>query len=401
MRNGTIAKETLQKAYMMFAFFVNIMVTMYMIVNDDNTMQVELQYAHYIRLIFCAVWFICAWWYFSEKHINHTIHNTPKLFQWFTIFIIGTCISLFVTHTGNIKQLIANVLIFIAPLLSLLGSYNIAFQYEKKNDTFVIIMLTILACLYSYFSIYSTYNILGERGHFGVAYYALYLLPIMLACDKRWLRVISILIVSVIIVSSIKRGGLIALVLGLFAYLLASQFISKKGLKTAIILFITLVVLVILFYVLIKYLGDNIIERLSDRDDETGSGRLDIWNGLIQRLSMQDFEFWIFGNGHLSTTKYSWENLTAHNDFLEIIYNYGIFNFIFYVLFFGSTTLYTITAIRQKNTYAPALAAILTIFAVLSVVSIIILSHTCVLVMISIGTLVGWSEQERKRIEQP
>lgn len=401
MRNGTIAKETLQKAYMIFAFFVNIMVTMYMIANDDNSMEAEMQYAHYFRFIFCAVWFICAWWYFSEKHINHTIHNTPKLFQWFTIFTIGVCLSLFITHTGNLKQLVANVLLFIAPFLSLIGCYNIAFQYDKNNYIFTIIMLTILACLYSYFSIYSAYNILGVRGHFGVAYYALYLLPIMLACDKRWLRVISILIVSVIIISSIKRGGFIALVLGLFAYLLVSQLISKKGLKTAIILFITLIALVILFYVLINYLGDNIIERLSDRDDETGSGRLDIWNSLIQRLGMQDFEFWIFGNGHMSTTKYSWENLTAHNDFLEIIYNYGIFNFIFYVLFFGSTTLYTITAIRQKNTYAPALAAILTIFAVLSVVSIIILSHTCVLVMISIGTLVGWSEQERKKIEQP
>ena len=400
MRNGTIAKETLQKAYMIFAFFVNIMVTMYMIINDDNTMQAELQHAHYFRLIFCAVWFICAWWYFSEKHINHSIHNTPKIFLWFTIFTIGVCISLFVTHTGNMKQLIANVLLFIAPFLSLIGCYNIAFQYENRKYIFAVIMLTILACLYSYFSIYSTYNILGERGHFGVAYYALYLLPIMLACDKRWLRVISILIVSVIIISSIKRGGLIALVLGLFAYLIVSQFITKKGLKTAIILFITLVALVILFYFLINYLGDNIIERLSDRDDETGSGRLDIWNSLIQRLSMQDFEFWIFCNGHMSTTKYSWENLTAHNDFLEIVYNYGIINFIFYVLFFLSTIGYTIRSIRQKNKYAPALAAILTIFAVLSVVSIIVLSHTCVLVMISIGTLVGWCEQEKLKIEQ-
>jgi O-antigen ligase len=115
---------------------------------------------------------------------------------------------------------------------------------------------------------------------------------------------------------------------------------------------------------------------------------------------MQDFEFWIFGNGHMSTTKYSWENLTAHNDFLEIVYNYGIINFIFYVLFFLSTIGYTIRSIRQKNKYAPALAAILTIFAVLSVVSIIVLSHTCVLVMISIGTLVGWCEQEKLKIEQ-
>jgi O-antigen ligase len=179
-----------------------------------------------------------------------------------------------------------------------------------------------------------------------------------------------------------------------------SQFVTKKGFKTAVILFITLVALIILFYVLINYLGDNIIERLSDRDDETGSGRLDIWNSLIQRLSMQDFEFWIFGNGHLSTTKYSWENLTAHNDFLEVVYNYGIINLIIYVLFFISTIRYVIRAIRQKNKYAPALAAILTIFSVLSVVSIIILSHTCVLVLICIGTLVGWSEHERQKIEQ-
>ena len=186
----------------------------------------------------------------------------------------------------------------------------------------------------------------------------------------------------------------------MFAYTIVSRFITNKGLKTSITLCISLVALGILFYVLINYLGDNIIERLTDTDDETGSGRLEIWNGLIQRLSMQDFEFWIFGNGHLSTTKYSWENLTAHNDFLEIIYNYGIINLVFYVFFFLSTILYTIRAIRQKNKYAPALAAILTIFAVLSVVSIIILSHPSVLVMISIGTLVGWCEQERQKIEQ-
>ncbi len=400
MRNGTIAKETLQKGLLIFAFFVNIVVTMYMIANDDNTAQTEMQHAHYFRFIFCAVWFICAWWYFSEKYINHTIHHAPKFIRWFTIFTIGVCTSLLVTHTGNIKQLIATILLFIAPYLSLIGCYNIAYQYNKRQYIFTCILLTILACLYSYFSIYTTYNILGERGHFGVAYYALYLLPIMLACDKRWLRIISILIISVIIISSIKRGGLIALVLGLFAYTIVSRFITNKGLKTSITLCISLVALGILFYVLINYLGDNIIERLTDTDDETGSGRLEIWRGLIQRLHVQDTESWILGNGHLSTTFYSWENLTAHNDFLEIVYNYGIFNLIFYIFFFISIVFYTIRAIRQNNKYAPALAAILTIFSVLSVVSIIILSHTCVLVMISIGTLAGWCDQERQKIEQ-
>ena len=135
-----------------------------------------------------------------------------------------------------------------------------------------------------------------------------------------------------------------------------------------------------------------------DSDDDTGSGRLYIWESLYYRLKTQDVILWIFGNGHLATTVYSWENLSAHNDFLEILYNYGLFNLFIYVSFVFSAATYTIHAIRQKSKLAPCLAMFLTIFLILSMISIIILSHTCTLSMITIGFLIGWNEYDKKQL---
>lgn len=400
MRGGIIARETLRQTYMIFALLVNIIVTRYMILNDDNMLDSNMQHAHYYRILYCGAWFICAWWYFKDKYIDHTINKTPNLIMWFAIFTLGVSISMMATHVGNFKQLVANLLTFITPCLSLIGSYSIAQKYEKKNYIFILIGLTILACAHSYFLIFNSFNTLGERGHFGIAYYSLYLLPIMLASDKRWIRIGSILIVSVVIISSIKRGGLVALVLGLLTYLIISRVINKQSVKSFAIMIATLLIMGVFFYMTISLIGDNILERLFDSSDDTGSGRLNIWQSLIQRLASQDIEAWILGNGHLSTTLYSWENLSAHNDFLEIIYDYGIINFLAYFAFFVSLARYTLQAIREKNTYAPSLAMMLVIYTILSMISIIVLSHTCTLAIISFGVLIGWNEHSKKSLEQ-
>jgi O-antigen ligase len=162
----------------------------------------------------------------------------------------------------------------------------------------------------------------------------------------------------------------------------------------------TLLIMGVFFYMTISLIGDNILERLFDSSDDTGSGRLNIWQSLIQRLASQDIEAWILGNGHLSTTLYSWENLSAHNDFLEIIYDYGIINFLAYFAFFVSLARYTLQAIREKNAYAPSLAMMLVIYTILSMISIIVLSHTCTLAIISFGVLIGWNEHSKKSLEQ-
>lgn len=394
MKHGITTVYNFRTTYLLFALFTNVFVTMYMILNDDNTIDANTQHAHYFRFIYCTIWFICGIWYLKDRIKGELNTNTTKYFIWFTI---GTFASLCISHSGNILILVSNILLFASSCLTLMGCYSYGYKYGKTNNILYIVAITILACAFAYASIYKTYNILGSRGHFGVAYYALYLLPLILASDKRWIRISSIIIVSVVIISSIKRGGLVALTLGLFVYIFVSRMIAKKSLKSLMILFITLLVLAVFLYILVIYLGDNIIERLFDANDDTGSGRLEIWNSLFYRLKDQSITLWIFGNGHLSTTTHSWENLSAHNDFLEILYNYGIVNLITYTFFILSVSFYTIRAIRQSSKLAPCLAMLLTIYIILSMISIIILSHTCTLSMISFGFLIGWNEHEQQQ----
>lgn len=394
MEHGITTVKQLRTTYILFALFINVLVTMYMIINDDNSMEEKAQYAHYFRFLYCAIWSICATWYLKDKIRGELKTHIIKSF---VLFTITTCVSLCITHIGNILQLASNLLLFATPCLTIMGCYSYGYRYGKENSTFYLIALTILACAVSYVSIYMTYNVLGERGHFGVAYYALYLLPLILATDKRWIRIISIVVISVIIISSVKRGGLLALALGMFVYLYVSRLVADKSVKSSIVLYVYLIIMAAFLFFLIQYLGDDIVERFLDSDDDTGSGRLDIWESLYRRLKTQDITFWIFGNGHLATTVYSWENLTAHNDFLEILYNYGLFNLLIYVSFIFSAIAYTIRAIRQKSKLAPCLAMFLTIFLILSTISIIILSHTCTLSMITLGFLIGWNEYDKKQ----
>lgn len=399
MTLGTPTIKQFRTYYLLFALFINVIATMYMIANDNNTMDANTQHAHYVRFLYCAVWAICATWFVKDRIRGEL--NT-QIIKSFVIFAIGTCVSLFITHVGNKLILVSNLLLFIAPCLTIMGCYTYGYRYGRENAIFYLIAITILASAISYFSIYRSYNILGERGHFGVAYYVLYLLPLILASNKRWMRILSIVIVSIVIISSVKRGGLIALALGMIVYLSVSKIISSSNaIKSFALLVFSLIILGGFLYLAIHYLGGNIIERLFDSNDETGSGRLDIWESLYQRLIKQDITLWIFGNGHMATTEYSWENLTAHNDFLEILYDYGLVNLVIYISFLLSATAYTIRSIRNKSTLAPCMAMLLTIFLTLSMVSIIILSHTCTLSMMGFGLLIGWNEYEtRLALEQ-
>ena len=197
MEHGITTVKQFRKTYLLFALFVNVLVTMYMIINDDNSMEEKTKYAHYFRFLYCAVWSICATWYLKDKIKGELKTRTIKSF---ILFAITTCVSLCITHVGNILQLASNLLLFVTPCFTIMGCYSYGYKYGKENSTIYLIAFTILACALSYISIYKTHNVLGERGHFGVAYYALYLLPLILASDKRWLRIISIIIIILVII---------------------------------------------------------------------------------------------------------------------------------------------------------------------------------------------------------
>ncbi|MGN0235333.1 MAG: O-antigen ligase family protein [Paludibacteraceae bacterium] len=350
-------------------------------------------------------WVVCAFWYVKDIAIvpisSKTSPFRQRTVQWYSWYVLLVGISIIITNHADTKELIYHLLVFVLPLFGLWGTYGYARRFGEQPHFYKMIAFVILCIVVAYGVVYSTYNVLGERGHFGVAYYPLYLLPLMLACDKRWVRYVALVVIGVVIISSVKRGGLLALAMGLLVYLLVKRHIDKKGMKGLIITFLVVAMVTVVFYLAVVNLGDNVLERLFNSDDDTGNGRTEIWAGIFRRLEEQGLSNWIFGNGYLATmagtSNGSWSGFSAHNDFLECLYDYGAVTLFCYLGFLFSWARYILRTIRQHSRFAAPLAMMWVMYVILSMISIIIIYYTSLLSMITVGTLIGWNEFEQHK----
>lgn len=393
-----ISVQTLRKIYFSFAMIASILITWYMLINDDNMNATGTQRTFLMRSLFCIVWIIPYFWYMKDVFLQpiSTKENPYRLssIKWFTVYTICTCVAVLLTNDDSIKEFIATIVLYLCPYLIFTGSYVYSHRFNDKSYTTGLVILMIIVCIYAYIAQYNLYNVLDVRGRFAIAYYPLYLLPIALTSNKKWIRYIAIVLISIVLFSSLKRGGVVALVLGMAAYVIVNQYM-KHQFTFVFRSIILLVILLVIGYIGVQYFGESLIERFLNEDDTTGSGRTEIWASLYARMQDQDYTAWLFGNGHLATMRDSSLHLSAHNDFLEIIYNYGIFSLLAYICFLLSILRYTLQAIRHESKYAANLAMLFTIYVTLSMVSIIVLLHTATLALLSYGLLIGWNEHER------
>lgn len=398
---------TLRRAYFCLVMIVTALCAFYMHINEDNQAEMGTQRGFLVTSIGLLCWSICAYWYIKDIALDpiSSLSNPyrHRTIRWYIAYICIVFGSILITNTVGIKECLAHCVIFLLAGAGLLGAYDYARRYGEQTHVYVLFGIVQCAIVLAYYTIYSANNVLGDRGHFSTAYYALYLLPLFVASPKKWVRYLAIAVSSLVIISSVKRGGLIALVVGLIVYILTKQYIIKKGIKNLLISFALLIIIGGLLYLGIAEFGDNILERLFNSDDTTGSGRTEIWAGIIMRLKSQNFFAWFIGNGYLATmqgTVGDRSGFSAHNDFLEIVFDYGIVAFFCYLGFFISLSRYTLCAIRQKSPYAASLAMMLVILLVISMLSIIIFYYASLLSAITIGSLIGWNEHKQREINK-
>jgi hypothetical protein len=79
-------------------------------------------------------------------------------------------------------------------------------------------------------------------------------------------------------------------------------------------------------------MGGNLSERFSQEELGEGSNRLTIYEETINMILRSDHLSLLLGHGHSRVSKDSIMNISAHNDFLECIYDYGLVVFILYIL---------------------------------------------------------------------
>lgn len=273
---------------------------------------------------------------------------------------------------------LSHYLLIILPLFLFyfLSSYS---TYIKSNDVIIWAMTCIYVLLSLYF--FSNYfnNILydSEKQN-NASYTLLYLLPFLLCHKKQILRIFAIISCLIIIMYSLKRGGFIALLLAVLSYFIVWQKTSStRKFNVSAILLVLPIVFIGLYYLIVylndNYLGGLVFERLAESVESGGSGRLDIYKYYIDSIGDSSIPQLLFGRGWEGSLRVGRMNLTCHNDFLEVLIDFGIIGLILFILFLVSMVKQLFKMIKNNHEYAPALAASLVMFLSNSMVGHIVI----------------------------
>lgn len=189
-----------------------------------------------------------------------------------------------------------------------------------------------------------------DMGAVADVYYIVGLLPLLFIYTPQKLRMIPFFIACVAVMMTGKRAGFIALgVIMIFYFLFGSGEETKFSLLKR--LFAFAIVLGGTYFLIAKLTGLfnlRMFDRLSTLEEDGGSGRASRWTHII--TADQSIIKMLVGHGYGGVVKLVGGH--AHNDFLEMFYDYGIFAVILYIAVFVAYFREMLSMYKAKFPYA-------------------------------------------------
>ncbi|MDO4948866.1 MAG: O-antigen ligase family protein [Bacteroidales bacterium] len=215
----------------------------------------------------------------------------------------------------------------LLPLLLFFFSYKITKDIDGILVYLIGISVVVVALVLFFFTNYYNNELYDTEEANNAAYTVLVFLPFLLCYRRVVVRIASIVLVFVITLLSLKRGGLFGVSLGMAIYLFIDQVaIKEKKINMAglLVILVGLVGLYLLFDRFNETSGGLFMTRLEEMSETGGSNRILIYEDKLHEIVNSDFLGLIFGHGWLATENAGKIKLTAHNDILEIAYDFGL-----------------------------------------------------------------------------
>lgn len=261
---------------------------------------------------------------------------------------------------------------------SFLFFYTIALYSDRIRQVGIVgfMVLYVLAYYLIIVNIGQIMNVsIGEDvGVSNLIYWCLCAIPIILLVNKKWVRSVTIVLSILIVLVTGKRSATIAIALVLLTYILDSTSSGerKKGSTIGIIIFVMVLYFVISRYLEGTFLG--VINRLGSMQEDRGSGRLTIYQDVINVLKENNFADWLVGRGQgsIKVTRHS----NAHNDPLQMLFEFGIVGLMGYIILLVNIFKRLIVLRKSKSTNYLSYAASVIITVVLGLVSNLVVFHS-------------------------
>jgi O-Antigen ligase. len=210
-------------------------------------------------------------------------------------------------------------------------------------------------------------------------YFPLCLFPIVLLWYNKKKIIIPIICMGIVIIFSNKRTAIIAFVIGLIIYYISHAIINKNVkmfFSTLVKVSLSLVIIFAIYNIISKNFNINLFDRLLNMAEDGGSGRDDIYAGIIETMLGSELYYWVFGYGLDSLYNIYGRSSGAHNDFLHLLYQYGVFSSMLLLGFYLSLIKLYINMLRNKYLNAGAFGFSITVSLMLSMFSIYTVSDS-------------------------
>lgn len=139
---------------------------------------------------------------------------------------------------------------------------------------------------------------------------------------------LTFIVESYIILATGSRGALLATLVCIFVFFLFSLKLKFSFILISILFFLSFL---LLFDDLLLLIPETVLNRLTVDSfmDDAGSNRNYIWREAYQSFSEDNLFYIIFGTGSDGVS--ALYTTTMHNNFLQILFNYGVVGFCLYL----------------------------------------------------------------------
>ena len=315
--------------------------TLCQLYGSENFLFSLLLQARAISIIF----FSFIGYYLCKTYKSGRLSKNAFVFSFYCYFI-----TIVILQPNDLLTIAATILFW--PITLWIGEKS-----RFSTETFKISALIIaLICNYmSYFTITSKTNVelmmsLEQNQAVGAAnsiYLILSTFPfIFLVTNKKYRIALLILPILAFLVAN-KTTCLLAALASVGYYFFNDLRYSKS--KWKIIATAILIVWAVSYYSgnLIDF--ESILEDVNSDVDSGGNGRVDIIGNVWSHFINKGIINILFGSGYFAVAMDT--NLSAHNDFLEILYDYGFLGLVLFVLFWISLIKYRKRLPMSSNIY--------------------------------------------------
>ena len=335
------------------------------------------------KTILFAIILLCALFMLNRRH------SRMKRVVWvFGVFTLVTIVSTTIGITPDIavwRQIIHLTYFYSILIIFYIGTEQLGID---EVSMYVKVLFAILLVIYLYAIVkngISTQNSI---------YYMLVFLPMLVFLKRSSIKKGLVVLLAILALISNKRTAF----LGVLAYFLTYEFMSQKYISRnkKIVKGVGYVLLIVFIYfiwpVITQRLNITVLKELSLANIEAdgGSNRIYIYSILWKNQLAGSVKHWLIGDGynavllsHICRDGIGGEWVSAHNDFLEVIYDYGIVGFVLYISFFVMLIKAAINMQKTHYEYVGAFMGTVSMVIVMSMTShlIIYLNYYVVIFM--------------------